>query len=87
MPAQNEAGLPRMKPPKPPKTSTSRVEAHEKNLLARGGRRLNGIKLQPDAAKALADLEAKGESATAAVNRLLVQEGEAGQSGDKSIKG
>ena len=66
---------------KPPKTSTSRVEAHEKNLLARGGRRLSGIKLQPDAAESLADLEAKGESATAAINRLLIEE--AGQSGDK----
>lgn len=75
-----------MKPEKPPKTSTSRVEAHEKNLLARGGRRLSGIKLQPEAAESLADLEAKGESATAAINRLLVQESEcvkAGQSGDK----
>jgi hypothetical protein len=61
---------------KPPKTSTSRVEAHEKNLLARGGRRLSGIKLQPEAAESLADLEAKGESATAAINRLLVQESE-----------
>lgn len=63
------------------KTSTSRVEAHEKNLLARGGRRLSGIKLQPEAAESLADLEAKGESATAAINRLLIEE--AGQSGDK----
>lgn len=70
-----------MKTPKPLKTSTSRVEAHEKSLLARGGRRLSGIKLQPDAAEALADLEAKGESATAAINRLLIEE--AGQSGDK----
>lgn len=71
---------------KPPKTSTSRVEAHEKNLLARGGRRLNGIKLQPEAAEALADLEAKGESATTAVNRLLVQESESVKVG-KSIRG
>ncbi|MNN97329.1 hypothetical protein D3C81_2164740 [compost metagenome] len=74
-----------MKPEKPPKTSTSRVEAHEKNLLARGGRRLSGIKLQPEAAESLADLEAKGESATAAINRLLIEE--AGQSGDKYTKG
>ena len=54
-------------------TSTARVEASEARLLAAGGRRLNGIRLKPDAAAALAKLEQAGESATAAINRLILE--------------
>ena len=68
-----------MKPEKPPKTSTSRVEAHEEKLLARGGRRLNGIRLKPEAADALSSLEDKGESATSVINRLLIEEASCGR--------
>lgn len=56
-----------------PRTTTQRVEAHEARLAAQGGRKLNGIRLTPEAAAALARLEAQGESATAAINRLLLQ--------------
>jgi len=56
-----------------PKTTAERVDAHDLRLISQGGRKLNGIRLTPEAAVALAELEASGESATAAINRLLVE--------------
>jgi glutamine amidotransferase PdxT len=50
-----------------------RVAKHDALLLARGGRKLNGIRLTPEAAAALAAIEAGGESATHAINRLLIE--------------
>jgi len=50
-----------------------RVAKHDALLIKRGGRKLNGIRLTPDAATALAAIEAGGESATHAINRLLTQ--------------
>ena len=55
------------------KTVAQRVDAHDARLVQQGGRRLNGIRLSPDAAAVLAALEAKGETATAVFNRLLLQ--------------
>jgi len=55
-----------------PKTTAERVGAHDLRLVSQGGRKLNGIRLAPKAAAALAELEAAGESATAAINRLLI---------------
>jgi hypothetical protein len=56
-----------------PKTTAERVAEHDARLVSNGGRKLSGIRLTPDAAAALADLEAAGESATAAINRLLTE--------------
>ena len=55
-----------------PKTIAQRVDAHDEKLRSQGGRKLNGIRLTPEAASALAELELAGESATAAINRLLI---------------
>lgn len=55
-----------------PKTISQRVDAHDERLRSQGGRKLNGIRLSPEAASALATLEQAGESATAAINRLLI---------------
>lgn len=52
-------------------TTAQRVDAHDARLISQGGRKLNGIRLTPAAAEALAALEARGETATAAINRLL----------------
>lgn len=52
-------------------TTAQRVDAHDARLAAQGGRKLNGIRLTPAAADALAALEDQGETATAAINRLL----------------
>lgn len=56
------------------KTSTSRTEKHDKKLIESGGRKLNGIRLSPEASTALSDIEKSGESATKAINRLLISE-------------
>lgn len=56
-----------------PKTSAERVAEHDARLMVQGGRKLSGIRLTPEAAAALAELEASGESATAAINRLLME--------------
>ena len=53
-------------------STAGRVEKHDAALIARGGRKLNGIRLQPEAAASLAQMEQAGESATGAINRLLV---------------
>lgn len=58
-----------------PKTTAQRVDAHDVRLIDQGGRKLNGIRLTPAAAAALAELEAGGETATAAINRLLTATG------------
>lgn len=55
-----------------PKRTTQLVEEYEERLLARGGRRLSGIRLKPDAAEALAYFEERGETATSVINRLLI---------------
>ena len=57
------------------KTAGQRVDAHDARLISQGGRRLNGIRLVPRAAVALALLEGAGETATAAINRLLIESG------------
>lgn len=57
---------------KKPKTVARRVEEYESRLLEKGGRRLNCIRLQPEAAEALALFEKRGESATKLINRLLI---------------
>jgi hypothetical protein len=61
------------KPNTEPRTIAERVALHDTRLAQQGGRKLNGIRLTPDAAAALARLEQAGESATAAVNRLLME--------------
>lgn len=55
-----------------PQTAADRVSGHDNRLEAAGGRKLNGIRLKPDAAAALAEMESAGESATAIINRLLI---------------
>lgn len=55
------------------RTVAKRVDESKARLLAAGGRILNGIRLQPDAAAALARLEASGETATAIINRLILE--------------
>lgn len=55
-----------------PKKVTQRVEEYEARLLEKGGRKLTGIRLKPDAAAVLAFFEGRGESATKVVNRLLI---------------
>lgn len=57
--------------------SAQRVGRFDKKLAADGGRKLNGIRLQPDAAAVLAELEASGDSATVIINRLLREAGQA----------
>lgn len=47
-------------PSTPPMTTSQRVIKANKALLAKGGRRMPGGYLQPDAAQALADLVASG---------------------------
>lgn len=61
-----------MKPDAEPRTIAERVALHDARLAQQGGRKLNGIRLTPDAAAALARLEEAGESATSAINRLLI---------------
>ena len=56
-------------------TNHARVARHDASLVQRGGRKLSTLRLTPDAAAALAKLEQTGESATAAINRLLVASG------------
>lgn len=53
-----------------------RVERSTEKLLASGGRRLQGIRLTPEAVQVLEALEAQGESVTAVLNRLLIEAGE-----------
>lgn len=55
-----------------PKKVAQRVEEYEARLLERGGRKLNGIRLSPEAAEVLAAMEKRGETATKAINRLLI---------------
>lgn len=55
-----------------PKRVSQRVDEHDARLLGKGGRKLNGIRLVPEAAKALAEFEERGESATKVINRLLI---------------
>lgn len=62
-----------MKATDKPQSSAQRVDAHDDRLRAAGGRKLNGIRLSPEAAQVLADIESTGESATAAINRLLIE--------------
>lgn len=56
-------------------TSPPKQRAYESRLRERGGRRLPGGTLQPDAAAALSALLAAGyaPSATAAISRALVE--------------
>lgn len=56
-------------------TSPPKQRAYESRLRERGGRRLPGGTLQPDAAAALAALLAAGyaPSATAAISRALIE--------------
>nr|WP_298113877.1 hypothetical protein [uncultured Pseudomonas sp.] len=54
-----------------PKSTAERVNSHDARLINQGGRKLYGIRLTPAAAAALAELESRGETATAAINRLL----------------
>lgn len=58
-----------------PVPTTERVAQYEARLAESGGRKLNGIRLNPEAAAVLAEIEAGGESATAAINRLLISAG------------
>lgn len=52
------------------------VSRYEQRLTEAGGRKLSGIRLTPDAAAALTKLEqSSGQSATAIINRLLIQAG------------
>lgn len=62
-----------MNPAAEPRTIAERVALHDARLAQQGGRKLNGIRLSPEAATALAELEAAGESATSAINRLLME--------------
>lgn len=55
-----------------PKKVTQRVEEYEARLREKGGRKLTGIRLKPDAAAALVFFEERGESATKVINRLLI---------------
>jgi hypothetical protein len=59
--------------------ATKLVEEYEARLIAKGGRRLSGIRLKPEAATALAFFEARGETATKVINRLLIAAKEQGQ--------
>ena len=54
------------------KKVTQRVKEFEARLREQGGRKLMGIRLKPEAAAALAYFEARGETATKVVNRLLI---------------
>lgn len=50
------------------------VARHDQRLAEAGGRKLNGIRLTPEAAAALALMEqSSGLSATAIINRLLIE--------------
>lgn len=60
-------------PPSELSTSAERVAAFDARLARDGGRKLSGIRLNPAAAAALSALEKAGESATAAINRLLTE--------------
>lgn len=53
-------------------SGADRLKKHESALKDQGGRIIHKIRLKPEAAAALAKLEAGGESATAAINRLLI---------------
>ena len=57
---------------KKPKSSAQRVEEYEARLREIGGRKLASVRLGPEAAEALAFFEARGESATKVINRLLI---------------
>jgi hypothetical protein len=57
------------------KTNAEKVATYDKKLIERGGRKLNCIRLQPEAAEVLAKFEAAGVSATAIINALLVKAG------------
>lgn len=56
-----------------PKTIAQRVDASDKRLKERGGRKFN-LKLSPEAAQALEQLEAStGLSGTAIINELIIK--------------
>lgn len=57
---------------KKPKSSARRVEEYEERLRKMGGRKLASVRLGPEATEALAFFEARGESATKVINRLLI---------------
>lgn len=57
---------------KEPKKVAQRVSEYEARLLEKGGRKLSGIRLVPEAAEALAEMEKRGETATKVINRLLI---------------
>jgi len=57
---------------KEPKRVAQRVGEYEARLLERGGRKLSGIRLVPEAAEVLSEMERRGETATRAINRLLI---------------
>lgn len=49
--------------------------AFDRRLIERGGRKLGGIRLVPEAAKALSKLEECGMSATKIINNMLIERG------------
>lgn len=56
-------------------SGADRLKKHEAALKEQGGRVIHKIRLKPEAALVLAELEQQGESATAAINRLLLEQG------------
>lgn len=57
-------------------TNAEMVKQNKENLIRDGGRVVNTLRLRPEAAKALARLEAASDmSATAIINDLLIQRG------------
>jgi len=57
---------------KEPMTLAERVSASREKVLDSGGRRISTLMLKPDAATALATLEADGRSATQIISELLI---------------
>ncbi len=71
---------------KPTKQTVARrknAAARRERIIADGGRALY-VLLQPDAAEALAGIEAAGHNATATINAMLVQAGAAGWTPEKT---
>jgi len=73
------------KAPAPTKQTVARrrnAAERRERILSEGGRALY-VLLQPDAAGALASIEAAGHNATATINAMLVQAGKAGWTPEK----
>ena len=52
-------------------SSADRVRKHNDALKAQGGRIIHKLRLKPEAANALEELEKQGKSATQIINELL----------------